>query len=210
MKVYADLVQGSDEWRRVRAGVVTGSAFDNVLTPGTLKPAKRPGYLGLIVAERLTGDPCDDFDGSAWTDRGTLMEDEARSWYAFEKGVDVTRVGFIATDDGRVGCSPDGLVGDDGGLELKCPALRTHVGYAIEPDRLRDEYHGQTQAFLYVTGRKWIDLVSFNPVVAPVVVRVLPDAAYLAALADVLPKFLARVDEAVTKLAPTYSAPCPI
>lgn len=199
--IVHEVEQGGAEWKAARAGVVTGSAIDGVLTPATLKPSKSAGYFLQIVAERLIGEPCDDFEGSAWTERGTEMEDEARRWYAFERGVEVARVGFITTDDGRVGCSPDGLVGDDGGLELKCPAAKTHVGYALDPSTLVAAYRGQTQVFLYVTGRAWIDLVSFNPAIAPVIVRVTPDAVYQTALAEALSKFHERVDAAVATLA---------
>lgn len=209
MIVHRDLEQGSDAWRKARLGVVTGSAIDGVLTPGKLLPSKSTGYLNQLVAETLIGQPCDDFDGSAWTERGTLMEDEARRWYAFDRDVEIDRVGFITTDDGRVGCSPDGLVGEDGGIEIKCPSLKTFVGYATDHDALRDAYVGQTQVFLFVTGRKWIDLVAYNPAFNPVVVRVTPDAKYQAALADVLPKFVARIDAAVELLRPTVNL-CPL
>lgn len=194
--------QGSAEWKALRVGVVTASAIEGVLTPKELKPSRSAAYFQLVVAERLIGQPCDDFDGSMWTDRGTAMEDKARSWYAFERGVEVDRVGFITTDDGRVGCSPDGLVGADGGIELKCPAAKTHVGYALDPASLAAAYRGQTQVFLFVTGRAWVDLVSYNEPINPVVVRVTPDADYQRALAEALAIFHARVDEAVARLAP--------
>lgn len=210
MKSYPDIEQGTPAWKALRIGVVTGSGIDGVLTPGTLKPSKSADYFQRIVAEILTGESCEDFDGNADTERGTLMEDEARNWYAFDRGVEVTRVGFVARDDGRVGCSPDSLVGDDGGLEIKCPMVKAHIGYALDPATLAAKYRGQTQVFLYVTGRKWIDLLAFHPDFEKVVVRVLPDAEYQAALGPALAAFLARVDAAVAKLAPTYSAPCPL
>lgn len=209
MIVHRDIDQGSPEWVKIRLGVVTGSGIDGVLTPGKLLPSKATGYLNQLVAETLLGQPCDEFDGSAWTERGTQMEDEARRWYEFDRDVTVERVGFISTDDGRVGCSPDGLVGDDGGVEIKCPSAKTFVGYAADPTTLAAAYLGQTQVFLYVTGRKWIDLVAYNPAFNPVVVRVVADPAYQAALASVLPVFVARIDAAVAKLRDAVNL-CPL
>jgi len=201
--------QGGEDWKRLRLGVVTGSGFDNILTPATLKPAKSEKYLALLVAETLLGKPVDE-TSSEWTDRGTEMEPRARGWYEVVRDVAVEQVGFIARDDGRVGCSPDGLVGDDGGLEIKCPAAHTHVGYALNPATLAAAYRGQVQASLYITGRKWWDLLSYNPEIESVVVRVEPDPAYIAALVPALDAFLARIDAAVEQLRPTLVAPCPL
>lgn len=202
--------QGSDEWRRVRLGVVTASGFDKILQPGTLKPSKSAGaYLARLVAEILIGAPVDE-TSSAWMDRGTEMEPRARGWYEIVRGVTVEQVGFITRDDGRVGCSPDGLVGDDGGLEIKVPNAATHVGYALNPGMLSADYRGQTQSALYVTGRKWWDAVSYNPEIEPVVERVLPDPVYFAAIDAVLADFIPRLDAAVAQLRPRMTAPCPI
>lgn len=198
--------QGTDAWRKARLGVVTGSGFASLLTNKTLKPSEQAkAYMAKLVAETLIGEPIEE-PGSAFMDRGTEMEPEARGWYEFAQGVDVEQVGFITTDDGRVGCSPDGLVGEDGGLELKCPAAHTHAAYAMDPDALVLAYRGQVQAGLYVTGRAWWDIVSYNPVMEPVLVRVLPDPTYRAALEPVLAKFLADMDAALARMRPAVSA----
>lgn len=209
MKVYTDVVQGSDEWKALRLGVVTGSAFDNILTPKTLKPASGTAYFNQLVAEILTGESQDDFDGTAFTDRGTAMEDEARRWYAFDRGVTLTKVGFVARDDGRVGCSPDSLVGEDGGLEIKCPSAKVHVGYALDHSTFVTAYRGQVQAALYITGREWWDLLSYSPDFEKLVVRCVRDDAYQAALALALDAFLARIDAAVELLRPDLNL-CPL
>lgn len=208
MKVH-DVEQGSDAWKALRLGVVTGSAFDHILTPKTLKPAAGTAHFNQLVAEILTGESQDDFDGTAFTARGTAMEDEARRWYAFDRGVTPVRVGFITRDDGRVGVSPDSLVGDDGGLEIKCPSAKTHVGYALDHRTLVTAYRGQVQAALLVTGRKWWDLVSYNPDFEKVVVRCVPDEEYLAALRPALDDFLHRIDVAVDLLRPQLDL-CPL
>ena len=110
------------------------------------------------------------------------------------------RVGFILTDDGRVGCSPDGLVGEDGGLELKCPSPAKHVSYLLDEQELVDEYTHQVQGCLYVTGRAWWDLMSYYPGMEPVIVRVEPNAEYQKALGNALATFLADLDAAKAKL----------
>ena len=202
--------QGTEEWKALRLGVVTGSGFDEILTPATLKPSKAAdAYLARLVAETLIGAPVDEMS-SAWMERGTEMEPRARVWYEITRDVAVEQVGFITRDDGRVGVSPDGLVGDDGGLELKVPAANTHVAYALNPGALTAKYRGQVQAALYDTGRKWWDIASYNPSIDSVVERVTPDPAYLAALVPALDAFLARLDAALARLRPTLTAPCPL
>lgn len=197
--------QGSPEWLALRAGVVTASEIKNVMTAKTLKPSASKGYFRRMVAERVWGRPVMSEEESAAMGRGKALEPEARDWYdenyGFANGA-VTVAGFVTTDDGRLGCSPDALVGDEGGLEIKCPMLDTHVGYMIDPEELRDEYNGQVQVSLFVTGRKWWDLLSYNPApeFPPVVVRCLPDAKYHAALSVALSDFLGRVDEAVDRI----------
>ncbi len=204
--ILVDCQQGTEEWKRARLGVVTASGADSLLSPKTLKPsAQAAGYMARLIAETILGEPLDDVS-SQYMERGTDLEPEARKWYEWEKDCDVEQVGFITTDDGRLGCSPDGLVGADGGLEIKCPAAHTHVAYSMDPDSLVAAYRSQVQVSLLVTGRAWWDLLSFNPVIPPVVVRVLPDESYRAAFVPVLKKFLADMDAALAKMRPAVAA----
>ena len=197
--------QGSPEWRAARLGVVTASEFNEVLTPGKLLPAKGDAYLARLVAETLLGAPVDEVS-SDFMKRGTEMEPLARDHYAWTRSVTLERVGFITRDDGRVGASPDSLVGEDGGLEVKVPSAPVHVSYMLDPSRLADAYRGQVQGCLYITGRKWWDLMSWNPALPEVCVRVYPDPAYLAALAPALTAFLSRLDAALAALRPGVDA----
>lgn len=187
MKIH-NVEQGSPEWLTLRLGIPTGSQFDRLLTPKTRKPAAaRFKYRAELLTEWLLGYPVES-GSSPWMERGTGLEAEARRWYEFEKGVTVQRVGFVTRDDGQAGCSPDGLVGDDGVLEIKCPSAVQHVLYMLseEPD-----YIGQCQGALYLTGRRWVDFLSYNPVLPPVLVRVQRDEEYITALAEVLDSFVA-------------------
>ena len=200
--IVIDCLQGSDAWRTARLGIPTASQFGRLITPKTRKPsASADGYLRDLVAEWLLGVPLDDAT-SQWMERGAEIEAEARSTYSLIRDLAVLQVGFCLRDDGKVGCSPDGLVGEDGGLEIKVPSAAIHTGYLLEPDSLADEYRCQVQGSLYVTGRAWWDLLSFNPVLPPVLVRCDPDKEFIAVLAEIVDNFVARLEAAKAKLAP--------
>lgn len=189
--------QGTDGWRKARAGIPTASAFDRIVTPAQLKPSKSAdAYLYCLLAEWRIGRPLDDGAGSIWTDRGELMEDSARCWYAWEKDVDPVRVGLCLTDDGRYGCSPDALVGDDGGLEIKCPGAGIVARYVDRPEDLYADHRLQVQGGLLVTERKWWDLLAFCDGFPEVLVRIEPEADVQAALRSALDGFCARLEEA--------------
>lgn len=195
-----DVAQGSDEWRKARLGLLTASRMDRIITPKTGKPsAQAAGLVNELLAEWLLGAPLDDAS-SGFMERGTEMEGRARGWYAFERDIDPARVGLCLRDDGRVGCSPDALVGEDGGLELKVPAADTHVGYLLDPSSLVAEYRCQIQGCLYVTGRKWWDACSWHPTIPPVLARSEPEPAFQSALHEAVESFLARLEECRARL----------
>jgi hypothetical protein len=199
--IRVDVVQGSPEWLKARIGVITASEFDNILTPSKLQPAKGDAYLRRMLAEILTGEPIE-AKGSEWAERGHDMEDLARKAYAEEFGVYPERVGFVTTDDGRVGYSPDSFIGDDGLLEIKVLSAENHAGALIDPDGYALDHRGQCQGGLYVAERKWIDLMFWNPTMPRVIVRMEPDPKYLAALKPALEAFKARLDAAVERVRP--------
>ena len=93
---------------------------------------------------------------------GIDTEDEARLAYELKAWQHVEEIGFVSKGD-YMGCSPDGLIGDNGGVEIKCPQPQTHLSYLLDISKLVKAYHWQTQGFLWVTGREWIDLVSYCP-----------------------------------------------
>lgn len=201
MIVY-DVVQGTAEWASLRSGIPTASCFDLILTSKTRKPStQQSGYLARLVTEWLTGHPMDEVD-SAFMERGKDMEPEAVRRYQFDQDVTAEVVGFVTTDDCKAGCSPDRLVGADGLLEVKCPGMVGHVGYLLEPERLKDAYWSQVQGQLWVTGRRWVDLWSYSPALPPVRVRIEPEPEYLAALATHVAAFVARLDAAKALLLP--------
>lgn len=174
-----DVEQGTEEWIEARRGIVTASVIGQLITPATLKPAnndKTRALIAQLAAERITGrtDPVFVNDDMA---RGTLHEPIARDKYAEHHGVTVEQVGFLVREFSggvRLGASPDGLVGDDGGIEIKCPRAKTHI-QTIVTGEVPAYNLAQVQAFLVVTGRDWCDFVSFHSGLPLFTKRVLPD-----------------------------------
>jgi hypothetical protein len=191
-----DCKQGSDEWLQLRLGIPTASEFDRILTPSRLKlAAASETYMHLKLAEWMYGAPLETYDVGAhgWGARGKELEPEAVRYYEMERECETDTVGLVTTDDGMIGASPDRLVGEDGLYEGKAPALETHVGYMLDPQSLVDEYRLQVQGQLWVCQRAWCDMHSYSPGFPSVIVRVLPDPAVHAALAQHVPAFVDRM-----------------
>ena len=152
--------QGSDEWLAERAGKVTASALSNVMMAKTT--AGYQNYMAQLICERLTGKPVETFKSAAM-EHGTETEPQARAFYELETGHDVTECGFIPhpTIEGA-GASPDGLIGDDGLVEIKCPQPAKHIRN-LTGGTIDKGYMLQMQFQMECTGRKWCDFVSFNP-----------------------------------------------
>lgn len=161
---YPDLEQRSDEWFRVRRGLVTASTVGKLITGKLLKPADNDysrAFTAQLVAERVTGHTEPSYTNEhMW--RGILHEQFAVDAYTLARDVQVESCGFIVRteDDWTLGYSPDGLVGDDGLIEVKCPQPKVHLRTILE-DRVPPEYMPQLQAGLLVTGRAWVDYISF-------------------------------------------------
>jgi putative phage-type endonuclease len=157
--------QGTDEWFAARLGIPTASRFGDVMATGRGgKPsATRKNYMAQLLLERLTGQRQETFQSAAmrW---GTETEPLAREAYEAEEGVLVEECGLITLGDDarRIGASPDGLVGDDGLLEIKCPESAQALQNALD-GLYHENYHWQVQGQLLITGRKWCDFVVFDP-----------------------------------------------
>lgn len=191
MKIH-DHEQGSPEWFRARLGIPTASQFDRLLTPKTRKPARgQDRYLCELLTEWIFQSPGDSWS-NAIVQRGTDLEDEAARWYAFETDQTVEKVGFVTTDDGRAGGSPDRLVGEDGILEIKNPLAVNHLMYSEGFESL--DYIGQRQGYLWLTDRKWVDVLSYHPTLPPYLVRHERDDEWVSAFLEVLDRFCKRLD----------------
>lgn len=150
--------QRTDDWFAARLGSATASRMNDALAgPDT---AARRNYLIQLVTERLTGQQQESFSSAAMQ-RGTDLEPVARMAYEAKHGF-VDKAGFYTHPDIKwFGASPDGLVGDDGLVEIKCPNSTTHVDYILE-GKVPTKYKRQMMAQLACTGRKWCDFVSFD------------------------------------------------
>jgi len=157
------IIQGSDEWKALRLGKVTASRVaDVVAKTKSGYSASRANYAAQLIAERLTGVPAESFSFAAMQ-HGTETEPEARDAYCFYQGVTVEEVAFVTHPKiEQAGCSPDGLVGNDGLVEIKCPNTATHMetllGQAVPA-----KYETQMQFQMACTGRAWCDFVSYDP-----------------------------------------------
>jgi putative phage-type endonuclease len=161
---YHDVEQGSDEWHALRRGMITASAVSRLIT-GTGKPANNDTsrtQLLQLLAERITGESEPSFYNDDMA-RGHLLEPLARDIYARHQAP-VQECGFVTADfDGTViGYSPDGLVGDDGLIEIKSPRQKNHLRSLLSCE-VPTEYVPQVQTGLAVTGRRWSDYISYAP-----------------------------------------------
>lgn len=189
-----DFEQNSPEWIAARLGVPTASAFADVLAKGEGKT--RGKYLRVLAGEILTGEPNPDRYENDNMKRGHAMEDDARAMYAFQFDADPVPVGFMRR--GRVGASPDRLIGDDGLLEVKTkfPHLLLDV---LERDRLPPEHVAQVQGQLWVSGREWCDFIAYWPKMPLFRIRVYRDEDYITNLAAQVKTFIADLDALVSK-----------
>jgi putative phage-type endonuclease len=175
---HFDIEQGTDDWHALRRGVITASAIGKLLT-ATGKPASNDtsrAQLYQLLAERITGESDPGFYNDDMA-RGHLLEPLARNLYA--KHFDpVDECGFVTltTSAGVIGYSPDGLVGDDGLIEIKCPRPKTHLKSLLTGD-VPSEYVYQVQTGLLVTGRRWCDYISYAPGLPLFVQRCGPELA---------------------------------
>lgn len=201
--------QGSEEWKQARCGRVTASRVHDIVavTRSGGFTAGRKNYMAELVTERLTGEPAPHFVSAAMAN-GTECEPEARAAYAFQADVDVQEVGFVPhpTID-MAGASPDGLVGKDGLVEIKCPNTSQHIdtllGGKIDPG-----YIDQMQFQMACTGRQWCDFVSYDRrLPEPMrlhITRIMRDDKRIAELDIQTEQFLIDLDATVDLLRKRY------
>jgi hypothetical protein len=196
-----DVRQQTEEWERWR-NRPTASEFGKFVTAvrGDYS-SQATGYAAKIVAKRLgvyTEPP-----PSFWMDWGTEHEPNAKHAYTLATGREIQDVGFVIPDKtDAYGGSPDGLIGDDGLIEIKCPAPETLIAYhaaGVFPQ----QYKPQVQGLLFISGRAWLDFYAFHPALSPFLLRIEPDAEYQARIATCLLKLLheiERIESHVSKM----------
>lgn len=200
MKIHTAFDQNSVEWLSARAGVVTASEADALITP---KFKVREGiglntYLAQKLAEKWTGGPISNAM-SLDMDLGKIQEEEALPWLAFEFGWKIERPALITDDKAQIGCSPDGWMTGDAGIEIKCPAAQNHVKYLLA-NAVPDDYVAQVQFSMFVTGMKEWKFVSYRRGFPNLVLTVQRDEAAQKAIAEALGAFLPRLDAAFARM----------
>lgn len=204
----ADIIQGTAEWFAVRCGKATASKIADIIAKTKSGPsALRATYKAQLIAERLTGTVAESYSNAAmqW---GIEKEPDARAEYAFARNVDVAEIAFV--DHPAIamsGASPDGLIGSDGLLEIKCPATATHLDTLIN-GTIAGKYVTQMQWQMACTGRQWCDFVSFDPRMPAAmrlfIHRVPADAETIKSLEAQVIDFLDEIDRDVSVLRAKY------
>lgn len=200
--------QGTDDWLRERAGKVTASRIADLMAMTKTGPgASRKNYMAQLITERLTGEPTPSFTNAAM-EWGTATEPQARDAYRFLTFASVEETGFVTHPHiPEAGASPDGLVGSDGLIEIKCPNTATHLE-TLESEKVADKYAKQMQWQMACTGRQWCDFMSFDPrlpePMQSIIIRVDRDDEAIAQIEDAVRAFLAELAERVDTLKAKY------
>lgn len=209
MPTHIDVEQGSAEWKAIRAGRVTASRVADIIAKTkTGASASRANYMSELICERLTGATADGFTSPAmaW---GTEKEPEARRLYEFMHDTEVAQIGFVEHPSiAMCGASPDGLVGTNGLIEIKCPNTATHIDTLLGTP-IASKYITQMQWQMACTERTWCDFVSHDPRLPPsmhlYIKRVLRDDGMIAQLESDVRAFLDEIDEKLAKLTEIYA-----
>lgn len=188
--IYHDVEQNTDAWLRLRLGIPTASSFDKILTPAKLQKSKQAeDYMWRKVAEWIYGRPIyDEQYSNRYMEYGKENEDKAIAAYECLTDVETAPGGFWTIDSGMAGCSPDRMVGDEGILEIKCPASWVQVKAffkGIEADHI-----AQLQGQLWITGRQYVDVYSYEPQIQIEPKRIYRDEKFIQALQKAVNEFI--------------------
>lgn len=202
MKVFSEepYPQGSLQWSLLRSGIVTASEMDSLVTPKfKIKTGDAvDSYLAAKTAEFWQSGPLP--SKPVWDmEQGAILEAEARDWFSFTYDTGITKVGFITTDDGNVGCSPDGLLPNDCGIEIKCPLAQTHTGYLLD-GILPEKYEHQIHASMFVTGFNHWKFFSHRRGFPGFVLTVARDEKKIAVIAEALALFREKFEVAMRRM----------
>jgi hypothetical protein len=212
MKIH-NCEQNSYEWMQLRQGIITASGMSNVLSKGRGKTANsktRQTYMDKLIGEQLSGRFPSNYTNEDMA-MGHEMEPHARHYYERITGRKMEQVGFITNfeDIGTVGFSPDGLVGDDGLIEIK--SRRDHVQVRVLlDDRPSPEHYAQMQCGLWVSERQWCEYVSFNDAIPPFIGRVERDEEFIQNMREQVIAFYAEMTEALNILTEKIKAMPPM
>lgn len=186
IEIIDDIEQGTPQWYELRRGLPTASRFSTLMAK-TDKRAGRQTYLYQLAGERITGELTESYSNDAM-EAGKTDEPELRGHYAFKRACEPRLVAFVR--NGKAGCSPDALIGDDGVLEIKRTSPHLLIPMLLEPTKFPPRHYAQCQGALLVTGRAWCDLLVGHPKMPnKLIIRTERDAAYIEELKNEIDLF---------------------
>lgn len=188
MPIFHYFEQRTPEWFAIRCGIPTASEMDRIITPSGKASTQAAKYMNRCLAEWVLGEPLEsDFD-SPYMQQGRENEAGAIKAFEFQTELKTSKVGFVTTDNGLAGCSPDRLVGDIGTLEIKAPAPFTQIGYLLDSS-VADEYRIQVQAQLWICEREKSWVSSYCPKLPPVMIEIPRDEELIGKIARMVTTF---------------------
>ena len=194
MIYHYNIAQNSDEWHALRSTRFTASNFPKLFAKESTKTYQN--LINEIVFARLTGEVSESYQ-SEWMKRGNELESEAIESYELETFNKVTPIGFVELDE-WVGCSPDGLVGEDRLVQIKCPKATTLMDYY--GGEIPTDYHIQMQGELFVTGRKTNDFFVYHPKLKPILITIKQDDIIIVQIKEHLSKAIEQVKSRIKSL----------
>lgn len=197
--IIHEVEQNSPEWFVLRLGIPTASNFKRIITPTGKPSTQADGYMDELLAEQMTGEH-DAIDQTGYMARGNELQDSAAELYAFKHPeYEMVRAGFVTNDAKTMGCSPDMIIGQEGGLEIKCLKPKNHVSQLLAQS-IDEEHKPQVQGSLLVTGAQWWDVIGYHPKMQPVIIRVQRDEAYINQMDRLIKEFHVKMAEKKAKL----------
>lgn len=197
IEIFDQIEQGTPKWHELRRGIPTASRFSTLMAK-TDKRAGRLTYLYQLAGERITGELTDSYSNDAM-EAGKTDEPELRRHYSFVRDCKVRQVAFVR--NGKAGCSPDGLLGDDGVLEIKRTAPHLLIPMLLEPTKFPAKHYAQCQGALMVTGRAWCELLVGHPKMPrKLIIRTERDESYISELRNEIDLFDLELRRLVEKL----------
>lgn len=205
-----EVEQGSEQWHRMRSGVITASRVHDIIKSGRKKGSysdARAKYMKELIAQVCTGSLPDETNAKQmqW---GHDNEPKARELYDPWGDKTVTEIAFIYSNDMRCGVSPDALVDDDGGLEIKCPWTTSQYIDQLLGGEPKPEYLTQIQYSLWLTNREYWDFMNFDPRMKKSnhkIVRYNPDKEFHARLDEEIPKFIEEMNKTLESIGFTFN-----
>ena len=198
IEIFDSIKQGTAEWLAIRAGIITASEMQCLLMQGrgAGESKTRRKYMLRLIAEQLSGLPEETYSNQ-FMERGKKQEEDARNAYTYIYEVELQRVGFIR--NGKVGCSPDALVGTDGALELKTRLGSLQIELLLSGE-VPPEHSAQLQGVMWVAERAWIDFVAYSPGLRPFIRRVHRNERAIAEMKVAVDTFLEEMEAIKRKL----------